>query len=105
MSEATVASRGVRRLTGRQLRAELLVEGGFSESSGEQTPFRVAVRRLYNLALLSRQVEDLQAIADEWVQLRRAHPRRALWVRTSRRTIPIPLPSRRAGRIVITTPH
>ena len=50
-------------MTGRQLRAELLVEGGFSESSSEQTPFRVAVRRLYNLALLSRQVEDLQAIA------------------------------------------
>lgn len=105
MSEVRVAAAGARKLTGRQLRAELLVEGGLSETPGEQSSFRVAVRRLYNQAVSSRQLEELQAVADEWVQLRRAHPRRAIWIRTSRRLIPIRLQPRRPGRIVITAPH
>lgn len=71
----------VRLMTGRQLKAHLLVASAFAASAGERDALGESAYRTRTL---------------------REHPRRALWVRTPRFALAVPLPARRPRRIVIT---
>ena len=92
-----------RLMTGRQLKAHLLVASDFAAPAGEREALGESAYRIYNTVLFARELPALQAAADEWTHTLRKHPRRALWVRTSRFTLPVPLPSRWPRRIVITS--
>lgn len=89
-------------MTGRQLKAHLLVASDLAAPAGEREALGESAYRIYNAVLFARELPVLQAAADEWARTLHQHPRRALWVRTSRFVFPVPLPSRRPRRIVIT---
>lgn len=90
-----------RLMTGRQLKAHLLVASDFA-APGDRDELSESAYRIYNAVLFARELPALQAAADEWARTLRRHPRRAIWVRTPRFAFPVPLPSRRPRRIVIT---
>ena len=92
----------VRLMTGRQLKAHLLVASAFAASAGERDTLGESAYRIYNAVLFVREVSALQVAADEWARTLREHPRRALWVRTPRFALAVPLPAPMPRRIVIT---
>lgn len=89
-------------MTGRQLKAHLLVASDFAAPVGARDELSESAYRIYNAVLFARELSALQTAADEWARTLRQHPRRAFWVRTSRFAFPVPLPPRRPRRIVIT---
>lgn len=91
-----------RLMTGRQLKAHLLVAIDFAAPAGDRDELSESAYRIYNTMLFARELPALQAAADEWARTLRRHPRRAFWVRTSRFAVSVPLPSRRPRRIIIT---